>query len=67
MEVCETREKEVEKLLADQDVFKDKNRAVPLLTEYNLLRDRAEELMDKWEKSHIELDKAKQKLALTEE
>jgi len=67
MEECETRKKEVEKLLADPDVFKDKNRAVPLLTEYNLLRDRAEDLMDKWEKSHTELDTAKQKLALTEE
>jgi ATP-binding cassette subfamily F protein 3 len=67
MEECETRKKEVEKLLADPEVFKDKNRAVPLLTEYNLLRDRAEELMAEWEQKQMELDAARQKLALTEE
>jgi ATP-binding cassette subfamily F protein 3 len=67
IEEAETRKKEVEKTLADPDVFKDKNKAVPLLTEYNLLKEKTERLMERWEEVQLELESARNRLAAMEE
>lgn len=67
IEECETRKKEVEKILADPDVFKDKNRAVPLLTEYNVLKDKTERLIEQWEARQLELDSAREKFSIMED
>ncbi len=54
----ETRQKELEKDLADPDVFKDAGRSVPLLREYDRLKQRLEDLMEDWERTQKQMDTA---------
>ena len=58
----ETRQGEVEKILADPDIFGDKERSVPLLTEYKDIREELDKLLFKWEKDQDRLESAKMKL-----
>ena len=58
----EERQGEVEKILADPDIFGDKERSVPLLTEYKKIRDELDKLLFKWEKDQDRLESAKMKL-----
>ena len=60
----EKREKELEKCLADPDLFRDKNRSVPLLNEYNSIREELDELLLKWEQTQAELESTKGKLGI---
>ncbi|MDZ7699512.1 MAG: ABC-F family ATP-binding cassette domain-containing protein [Deltaproteobacteria bacterium] len=55
----ETRQKAVEKSLADPNVFEDKDISVPLLTEYKALRDQIQDLLSKWEDGQNRLESAK--------
>jgi len=58
----ETRQGEVEKILADPDIFGDKERSVPLLTEYKDIREELDKLLFNWEKDQDRLESAKMKL-----
>jgi len=55
----ESRQKAVEKSLADPKIFEDKDVSVPLLTEYKALRDDIHELLSKWEDGQNRLESAK--------
>ena len=58
----EVRQKELEKLLADPDIFSDKNRGVPLLSEYKVLREEQDELLLKWEQGQDKLEITRKEL-----
>ncbi|MEJ2025692.1 MAG: ABC transporter ATP-binding protein, partial [Deltaproteobacteria bacterium] len=58
----ESRQKAVEKSLADPRIFEDKEVSVPLLTEYKELRDELNELLSKWEDGQNRLESAKTEL-----
>jgi ATP-binding cassette subfamily F protein 3 len=60
----EKREKELEKYLADPEVFRDKNRSVSLLNEYHSVREELEELLLKWEQTQDKLESTKGKLGI---
>jgi ATP-binding cassette subfamily F protein 3 len=60
----ERREKEVEKNLADPEIFRDKERSVPLLREYNDLKNEIENLMKRWEEKQEELESAKKEFGI---
>ncbi len=58
----ETRQKEVEKDLADPDIFQDQERSVPLLAEYKNLREELDTSFLEWEKLQEKLELAKSSL-----
>ena len=58
------RQKELEKILADADIFKDKNRSVPLLREYDVVKAELDELFAEWERSQGRLEATREKLGL---
>ncbi len=60
----ETRQKAVEKSLADPKVFGDKDISVPLLTEYKALKDEIQDLLSKWEDGQNRLESAKTALGV---
>jgi ATP-binding cassette subfamily F protein 3 len=60
----EARKEEVEKILADPDIFGDKERSVPLLTEYKDIREELDKLLLKWEKDQDRLESTKMNLEL---
>jgi ATP-binding cassette subfamily F protein 3 len=62
--VLETREKDLEKMLAEPDIIGDKDRYLPLLNEYNELKKELETLMLRWEETQEELASAKRDLEL---
>jgi ATP-binding cassette subfamily F protein 3 len=64
IDAVETREKELGKMLADPDIFRDKERSLPLLNEYGDVRKKLEELMGRWEFKQKELEAIKEKLRL---
>ena len=53
----EARQKEVEKDLADPDIFRDQERSIPLLAEYKNLREKLEACFLEWEALQEELEK----------
>jgi ATP-binding cassette subfamily F protein 3 len=60
----ETREKALEKMLAEPDIIGDKRRYLPLLNEYNEVKEELEMLMLRWEKKQEELGSAKRDLEM---
>jgi protein subunit release factor A len=62
----EKREKEVSDLLADPELFKDKNKSIPLLNEYNGIKDELDEYLIKWEENQNRLEELKKDLGLDE-
>jgi ATP-binding cassette subfamily F protein 3 len=54
----ETRQKEVEKDLANPDIFQDQERSVPLLAEYKNLREELDTSFLEWEKLQEKLELA---------
>ena len=55
--IMEARQKEVEKDLADPDIFRDQERSIPLLAEYKNLREKLEACFLEWEALQEELEK----------
>ena len=49
----------MENILADPDIFGDKERSVPLLTEYKDIREKLDKLLFKWEKDQDRLEAVK--------
>ncbi len=62
--VLETREKDLEKMLAEPDIIGDKGRYLPLLNEYNEVKEELETLMLRWEEKQEELVSAKRDLEM---
>ena len=60
----ESRQGEMEKILADPDIFGDKEISVPLLTEYRDIREELDKLLLKWEKDQDRLESAKLNLGV---
>ncbi|MBW1797503.1 MAG: hypothetical protein JRJ21_03650, partial [Deltaproteobacteria bacterium] len=60
----ESRQKEIEKILADPEIFRDKDRSVPLLNEYNHIRKELDQLLSAWEKRQGELESTKKGLGV---
>jgi ATP-binding cassette subfamily F protein 3 len=60
----EERLKELEIALADPEIFKEKDRSLPLLNEYTSLKKKLEELIGRWEYNQEELESAKRELGL---
>ena len=63
----ERREKEISGLLSDPDLFKDKDRSIPLLNEYGRLREEMEKAMLEWEKDQGMLEEMKEELGLSDQ
>jgi ATP-binding cassette subfamily F protein 3 len=63
----EGRKKELEKILADPDIFRDKDKGLPLLNEYAEVKDKIEGLIGRWEYQHEELKSTKKELGLLED
>ncbi|MFO7783450.1 MAG: ABC-F family ATP-binding cassette domain-containing protein [Desulfatiglandales bacterium] len=55
----ETRQKEIERDLADPEVFKDESRGVPLLREYDRVKHELEDLMAEWERTQERVESAR--------
>ncbi|MEE9419407.1 MAG: ABC-F family ATP-binding cassette domain-containing protein [Desulfatiglandaceae bacterium] len=60
----ESRQKELEKMLADPALFSDKNKSVVLLKEYNQSRQELDDLLRKWEQEETTLESAKDMLGI---
>ncbi len=60
----ESTQKEIEKMLADPEIFRDKDRSVPLLNEYNHIRKELDQLLSDWEKRQGELESTKKELGV---
>ncbi|MCP4665460.1 MAG: ABC-F family ATP-binding cassette domain-containing protein [Deltaproteobacteria bacterium] len=60
----ESRQKGLENVLADPEIFKDKKRSVPLLKEYSEGRSKLDELLMRWEWKQGELESTKKGLGL---
>jgi ATP-binding cassette subfamily F protein 3 len=60
----ETRQKEVEELLADPKIFEDSTKSVPLLTEYKELTSKLDIQLEKWEECHDKMASAKSRLEI---
>jgi ATP-binding cassette, subfamily F, member 3 len=58
----ERRKTELEKILVDPEVFKDKNKGVPLINEYGEIRKKLEDFMARWEHQQGELESAKKEV-----
>jgi ATP-binding cassette subfamily F protein 3 len=63
----EKRKTELEQLLADPDLFKDKSKSVPLLNEYGEVRKKLDELMGRWEYQQEQLESAKRELGVSDQ
>jgi ATP-binding cassette subfamily F protein 3 len=60
----ESSQKALGKKLAEPEIFKDKNRSVPLLKEYDDGRKKLEDLLNRWEWKQGELESTKKDLGL---
>lgn len=58
----EKREGELGTLLADQEIFRDQNRSLPILREYSEVREKLRELMGRWEHHQGRLESVKREL-----
>ncbi|MFO8089059.1 MAG: ABC-F family ATP-binding cassette domain-containing protein [Desulfatiglandaceae bacterium] len=64
IDALETRQKEVEKLLADPELFSNTGRSVPLMKEYKEIRETQEDLLKRWEKLQLRLEETKADLGV---
>ncbi|MFH2011227.1 MAG: ABC-F family ATP-binding cassette domain-containing protein [Pseudomonadota bacterium] len=60
----EVRQEELEKLLAEPDVFNDKNNGVSLLKEYKEVREEQDELLLKWEQTQDKLEERRKEFGM---
>ena len=51
-------------MLADPEIFRDKDRSVPLLNEYSHVRKELDQLLSDWEKRQGELEYTKKGLGV---
>ena len=67
IEGLESRKEVIEKTLADPEFFSDKNRSVPLLSEYKTVREELDGLLLKWEQDLSRLETVKKELGVSDE
>ncbi|MCF8142802.1 MAG: ABC-F family ATP-binding cassette domain-containing protein [Deltaproteobacteria bacterium] len=60
----EARQQQVEKMLADPDIFADKDVSVPLLAEYRDIRHELDERLLQWEEAQHKLESTKKRLGV---
>ncbi len=60
----EEREREISGLLADPELFKGKDKSIPLLNEYRGLREEIEKALLEWEEDQNRLKEIKEELGL---
>jgi ATP-binding cassette subfamily F protein 3 len=60
----ERKQRELEGVLSETAVYKDKRKSVPLLNEYNGLREELNDLMERWEQYQTELQTARSSLGM---
>ncbi|MFO7599713.1 MAG: ABC-F family ATP-binding cassette domain-containing protein [Candidatus Desulfacyla sp.] len=60
----ESRQQQVETLLADPDTFADKDISIPLLAEYRDIRDELDERLLQWEETQHKLESTKKRLGV---
>lgn len=58
----EKRQKELEEILSDPDIFEDKNKSSLFLDEYREVREKLRELIGRWEFAQDQLESAKKSL-----
>lgn len=58
----ERREKEISNLLSNPELFKDSSKSVPLLEEYNRLKEELDESIQQWEQDQVRLEDLKRDL-----
>jgi ATP-binding cassette subfamily F protein 3 len=58
----EGKQRELEGVLSEAAVYKDERKSVPLLNEYNELRQELNDLMERWEQSQTDLQTARSSL-----
>jgi ATP-binding cassette subfamily F protein 3 len=63
----EEREREISGLLADPELFKDKDKSIPLLNEYRGLREEIEKALLEWEEDQNRLKEIKEELGLPDQ
>jgi ATP-binding cassette subfamily F protein 3 len=63
----EKREREISASLADPELFKDKDKSIPLLNEYRKTKDNLEESLSRWEKKQSTLEELKKELGMLED
>ena len=66
IDALEKGKKCLEERLADPDIFKDKERSLPLLTEYSGLKEKLAGLLARWEYQQDQLDSTQKELGLLE-
>ena len=49
-------------MLADTEIFKDKNKSVPMINEYTANREKLDELLMRWERKQDRLESVKKEL-----
>ncbi len=64
IENLEEKKKDLEGILAEPDIFKDKGKSVPLLNEYGEVKGKLEALLGRWEDQHEKLEAEEKKLGL---
>jgi hypothetical protein len=57
----ESRQKDLGQTLADPKIFKDSEKSVPLISEYNDVKEKLESLIVAWEQRHAHLEDTKKK------
>ncbi len=60
----ETRQKQLEALLSDPEIFKDSEKTIPLVTEYNEIKKRLDNLLVQWEEYQEQLENKKRELGV---
>ncbi len=63
----EARQENLEKTLADPDIFRDKNRSVPLMSEYKAVREELDDLLLEWEHHQDKLAETKEALGISDQ
>lgn len=58
----ERREKELGTILADHEIFRDEKKSLPLLHEYNEVREKLKELIQRWEYHQDQLESVRKEL-----
>jgi len=58
----ERREKELGTILTDHEIFRDEKKSLPLLHEYNKVREKLKELIQRWEYNQDQLESVRKEL-----
>lgn len=62
IQTMEARQKELERDLADPGLFKDQSKSVPMLREYDRLKDELDDLMVDWENTQGRIESARREM-----